>query len=76
MTSTDIVTASERVGDAVATAVTRARADFTEMPGLQLTEAQAARLWSVDRDPCRRALAALVESRFLKRTRDVFMRAA
>ena len=60
------------VTDAFTTAVMRARADFMEMPGLQLTEAQAARLWGVDLDLCRRALAALVQSCFLKRTRDVF----
>jgi hypothetical protein len=60
----------------VATAVTRARADYMEMPGLQLTAAQAARLWSVDLDLCRRALAVLVKSRFLKHTRNVFIRAA
>ena len=38
------------------------------MPGLRLTAAQAARLWSVDSTLCRQVLAALVESRFLVET--------
>lgn len=76
MTNPSTAAIADRGADPFATAVMRARADFTEMPGLQLTEAQAARLWCVDLDPCRRALAALVESRFLKHTRNVFMRAA
>lgn len=55
--------------DAFATALRRAQAEFLEMPGLQLTEAQAARLWSFDSALCSAVLTALVESRFLVRTR-------
>ena len=56
--------------EAFATALRRARAEFLEMPGLQLTEAQAARLWSFDSALCSAVLSALVESRFLIRTRN------
>ena len=46
------------------------RAEYLEVPGLDLTRAQAQRLWGLDRAACEQLLAALVESRFLKRTRD------
>lgn len=49
-------------------AVRRARAEYLEMPGLKLTAAQAARLWSVDSAVCAQVLSALVESRFLEET--------
>ena len=51
-------------------ALRRARAEFLEMPGLQLTEAQAARLWCFDIALCRAVLAALVDAHFLVRTRN------
>ena len=51
-------------------AMRRAQAEFLEMPGLQLTEAQAARLWCFDSALCSAVLAALVQSRFLVRTRN------
>jgi hypothetical protein len=56
--------------DAFAYALQRAQSEFMEMPGLQLTEAQAARLWSFDSALCTAVLTALVESRFLVRTRN------
>jgi hypothetical protein len=57
-------------------AVRRARAEFLEMPGLKLTAAQAARLWSVDPALCGQVLSALVESRFLAPTSNAsFVRA-
>ena len=46
------------------------RAEFLEVPGLELTRDQAQRLWGLERTACDQLLAALVESRFLKRTRD------
>lgn len=62
--------------DVFAYALQRAQAEFIEMPGLQLTEAQAARLWSFDSALCTAVLTALVESRFLVRTRNAsFLRA-
>ncbi len=45
-------------------------ADYLEMPGLRLTEAQAARLWSFDIALCRAVLTTLVNAKFLARTRD------
>jgi hypothetical protein len=51
-------------------ALRRAQAEFMEMPGLQLTEAQAARLWAFDARLCGAVLAQLVEMRFLVRTRQ------
>ena len=68
--------AGDVVADAFISALRRAQADFLEMPGLQLTEAQAARLWCFDSELCSRVLATLVESRFLMRTRNSFTRAA
>ncbi len=58
-----------------ARALRRAQGEFMEMPGLQLTEAQAARLWSFDSRLCSAVLTALVESRFLIRSRNAFSRA-
>jgi hypothetical protein len=46
----------------------RVRGEFNEMPGLQLTIAQAARLWGLDDTACRRVIDALVESAFLRWT--------
>jgi len=46
------------------------RAEFLEVPGLELTRDQAQRMWGLDRAACDQLLAALVESRFLRRTRD------
>jgi DNA-binding IclR family transcriptional regulator len=44
------------------------RAEYLEVPGLQLTKAQVQRMWGIDRETCDALLAALVESRFLRRT--------
>ena len=48
--------------------VDRARADFMEMPGLQLTLPQAVRLWHLGADDCRAVLDALVDLGFLRWT--------
>jgi hypothetical protein len=57
--------------DAIAIDWTRlVRAEYLEVPGLDLTRDQAQRLWGLDRVACDQVLAALVESRFLRRTRD------
>ena len=53
----------------------RVQGEFLEMPGLRLTEAQARRLWNLDAASCGPLLGALVDARFLFRTRDgAFMR--
>jgi hypothetical protein len=62
--------------DRFAEALRRAQAEFREMPGLKLTEAQAARLLSFDSALCHQVLAALVDQHFLTRTRDSFQRAS
>jgi hypothetical protein len=48
----------------------RIQGEYVEMPGLRLTAAQAQRLWGLERDVCEALLAALVDARFLSRTRD------
>ena len=48
----------------------RVQGEFTEMPGLRLTSAQAQRLWGLDRSACETLLRALVDAKFLLRTRD------
>jgi hypothetical protein len=46
----------------------RIRGEFNEMPGMQLTIAQAARLWGMDQAACRRVIDALVDAAFLRWT--------
>jgi hypothetical protein len=48
--------------------VGRIRSEFLEMPGLRLTLVQAARLWGLEQDDCRRVIDALVGSSFLRWT--------
>jgi len=50
--------------------VRRIRGEFLEMPGLRLTPQQAQRLWRLDPTACDAVLGALVDARFLARTRD------
>jgi hypothetical protein len=50
--------------------VERIRGEFLEMPGLRLTLAQAGRMWRLDEGACEAVLVALVDSRFLAKTRD------
>lgn len=50
--------------------VRRVRGEFLEMPGLRLTPKQAQRLWRLDPKACDAVLGALVDARFLARTRD------
>jgi hypothetical protein len=53
----------------------RVQGEFLEMPGLRLTEAQARKLWGLDASSCAALLGALVDAKFLFRTRDgAFMR--
>ena len=47
----------------------RVKAEFMEMPGLTLTYDQAVKLWACHPVVCREVLEALVETRFLIRTR-------
>jgi hypothetical protein len=49
--------------------VGRVRGEFREMPGLQLTPAQAMRLWGLEREACYAIIERLVASAFLRWTR-------
>ena len=52
------------------------RAEYLEMPGLNLTKAQVQRLWGLDALTCEALLDALVDVQFLARTRtDAYVRA-
>ena len=54
----------------------RVRAEYLEMPGLNVTREQARCLWGLDPETCDQLLAYLVESGFLVCTRhDTYMRA-
>jgi hypothetical protein len=54
----------------VATLIQRIQAEYREMPGLNLTLAQAQRVWSLDRTDCAAILDALVQAHFLTQTRS------
>lgn len=61
---------------AVDEALKRVKSEYLAMPGLRLTSAQAQRLWGLDRESCAALFGALVDARFLNRTRDgAFVRA-
>ena len=46
------------------------RGEYLEMPGLQLTQSQARRLWGLNDLECAKVLAALVKESFLRQTKD------
>ena len=55
----------------------RIRAEYLEMPGLNLTAPQAQRMWGLDCATCETVLATLIEAKFLSRTRKgLFVMAA
>jgi hypothetical protein len=51
-----------------ASIVDRVRAEFVEMPGLELTLSQAVRLWGLGVEDCRHVLDSLADAGFLKWT--------
>jgi len=53
----------------------RVRGEYREMPGLQLTLAQASRLWNTNLTVSQTVLDALVETAFLRRTGAHYVRA-
>ena len=60
---------------ATAEVLRRVQGEFLEMPGLRLTQPQARKLWGLDAALCDALLGALVDAKFLFRTRDgAFMR--
>ena len=48
--------------------LTRVRGEYREMPGMQLTVSQAARLWQLEPHACEALLSLLVKDGFLVRT--------
>ena len=48
--------------------VRRVQCEFVEMPGLQLTPAQATRLWGLEREICSKVIDTLVAAAFLRWT--------
>jgi hypothetical protein len=48
----------------------RIKAEYTELPGLQLTGLQAQRLWGLEAIQCDALLDALVDTAFLHRTKN------
>jgi hypothetical protein len=62
-------TAQRRRRRTIGELLEQVEAEYREMPGLKLTEAQAQRLWNLDRRTCTTILTRLVEGRFLTRTR-------
>jgi hypothetical protein len=55
----------------------RIKGEYREMPGLNLTEAQARRRWGLDRRTCSVALGTLTELRVLQRTtRGVYVQSS
>ena len=48
--------------------VARVRGEYSEMPGLQLTCAQACRLWHMPASTCEKLLEQLVQEGFLCKT--------
>ena len=66
-----------RHGEAITGLLHRIRSEFLEMPGLQLTTAQAARLWALDRLTSERLLDGLTQAGFLFRNgRGAYVRAS
>ena len=53
----------------------RVRGEYREMPGLQLTLAQASRLWNTNITVSQDVLDALVETAFLRRSGAHYVRA-
>ena len=53
----------------------RIRAEFSEMPGLKITLAQACRLFNAQRSQCERVLAGLMRNDELSSRGDLFLRA-
>ena len=50
--------------------VNRIKAEYMELPGLQLTPWQAQRLWGLDQVQCDAILEVLVETAFLRKTKS------
>ena len=56
------------LSDVTEAIVRRIRGEYSEMPGLRVTQVQAQRLWALDETTCCLVLDSLVEAGFLRRT--------
>jgi hypothetical protein len=54
---------------------TRIVGEYLEMPGLNVTIAQACRLWDIDRPRCAHLLDTLLASGFLRKSGETYVRA-
>ena len=61
--------------DLEASLLARVYGEYLEMPGLQLTLAQASRLWNTQPTTSARVLERLVDSSFLRRSGERYVRA-
>jgi len=61
-------TSTERIHQDHDAIVRRVRQEFLEMPGLNLTPAQATRLWGLENDACCAVIQTLVTAAFLRWT--------
>ena len=61
--------------DPEANLLARVYGEYLEMPGLQLTLAQASRLWNMQPTTSARVLERLVDSSFLRRSGECYVRA-
>jgi hypothetical protein len=52
----------------------RVTAEYREMPGLNLTVAQASRLWNEDAKTCARVLNELAAAGFLRKSGNTYVR--
>jgi hypothetical protein len=52
----------------MAALLVRVQSEYLEMPGLNLTEPQARRLWGLDGNTCAVVLATLIKRGFLRRS--------
>ena len=68
MPTAQISGSSSPSNESVMTLVNRIKAEYLELPGLQLTPWQAQRLWGLDDMQCEAILGALVDASFLRRT--------
>ena len=55
--------------------IARVYGEYLEMPGLQLTLAQASRLWNIQLATSAHVLERLVDASFLRRSGDRYVRA-
>jgi len=77
MTTVEVPIAEHHHDDGTTSLLHRIRSEFTEMPGLRLTPAQAARLWGMERHTSERILDGLAMAGFLSKNREgAYLRAS